>query len=246
MTRRKWLLQVLLVIPGLLCLTAWAEEESNPEAKALKLAGIELDVKKHEVRVDGTVCLDKGVLEYLVCLPNTFEHEAVFSIKCKPSVLHLSLLAIGLEPHAFGVGEDWWADAREQPKSRVRIEVEYEKDGKKLRRPISEFLVNRERKDGVVADSWVFTGSFFGRREDKRIYAADVTGAVIGLCQEGASVLQYGEQAGIPYQGEDQGLEVNTDTVPAVGTKVSLIFTRHEEPKGPAAKDGLSVPDAKP
>lgn len=236
MMRLGCLLPAVLVVGNLTGLAARAEEKPSPDLTALKAAGIDIDVKKREVRVDATVCLDRGILEYLVCLPETFEHEAVFCAKCKPSVLHLSLLAIGLEPHAFMADGEWWVKARESNRSRVRIEVEYEKDGKKLRRPISEFLVNREKKDGVVQNAWIFTGSFFYRKDGKIRYAADTTGALIGLCQEGASVLQYGEQAGIPYQGEDQGLEVNTDTVPAVGTKVSLVFGLVEE-KGKGAQD---------
>ena len=249
MKRQKCLLPSLLVVVGLTCLAAGAEDEALPDAKALKAAGIELDIRKREVRVDATVCLDKGVLEYLVCLPQTFEHEAVFCTKCRPSLLHLSLLAIGMEPYPFAADEEWWAKAREQQRSRVRIEVEYEQDGKKLRRPISEFLVNRERKDGVVPDSWVFTGSFFHQREGKSRYAADSTGAVIGLCLEGASVLQHGERAGVPYRGDDQGLEVNTQIVPVVGTKVTLIFARHEEKdrqSGQPVKDSQPPGEAKP
>ncbi len=38
-------------------------------------------------------------------------------------------------------------------------------------------------------------------------------------------MLQFGERLGNPYQGDEQGLEINADTVPAKGTKVQLIFT---------------------
>jgi hypothetical protein len=219
------LCSLLLMLGCLAGLCVWAEEGAPSGAEALKSAGIELDVKKHEVRVEATVCRTEGILEYLVCLPETFEHEAIFCVRCKPSVLHLGLLAIGLEPSAFGGEVEWSGAVRDQSKSRVRIDVEYEKDGKKQRQAISEFLVNRQGKDAVVRDVWIFTGSFFGRREDKRIYAADVMGGVVGLGMERVSVLQYGEQLGNPYEGDEQGLEVNADTVPAKGTKVALIFT---------------------
>jgi hypothetical protein len=230
------------VLPMLGCLAglpAWAGEGAPFGAEALKSAGIELDVKKREVRVEATVCLTQGILEYLVCLPNTFEHEAIFCVRCKPSVLHLGLLAVGLEPDPFGGEEDSSRKTREQPGSHVCIEVEYEKDGKKQRRRISEFLVNRQQRDAVVPDVWIFTGSYFGRREDKRVYAADVMGGVVGLGMERVSVLQFGEQLGNPYQGDEQGLEVNADTVPAKGTKAQLIFTpaqqKPQEKQEPAA-----------
>jgi len=204
-------------------LSVWAGEGVPSAGDALKEAGLELDVKKHEVRAEATVCIERGILEYLVCIPNTFEHEALFSIRCKPSVLHLGLLAIGLEPGSLD-GE-WPGAGQEQSKSRVCIEVEYEVDGKTKRHGINEFLLNRKQQDVAVPNVWIFTGSYFGRREEKRVYAADVMGGVIGLGMDGASVLQSSERMGNPYQGDEQGLEINTDTVPAKGTKVQLIFT---------------------
>lgn len=75
MRRLKCVLPTLLVAGSLTGLAAGAAEEAPAEAKALKEAGIEIDAKKHEVRVDATVCLAEGILEYLVCLPDTFEHE---------------------------------------------------------------------------------------------------------------------------------------------------------------------------
>jgi len=221
----------------------WAGEGAPPGTDTIKSAGIQLDVKNREVQVEATVCLDRGILEYLVCLPNTFEHEAIFCVRCKPSVLHLSLLAVGLEPCPLDPIGLWRGKAREQPRSRVHIEVEYEKDGKKQRSRISEFLVNRQQRDVVVPDEWVFTGSYFGRRKDKPVYAADVAGGVIGLGLEGASVMQFGEDLGNPYQSDEQGLEINTHKVPAKGTKVQLIFTpvqpkpREKQEAGATGKD---------
>lgn len=182
------------------------------------------------MRIDATVCLDEGILEYLVCRPGTFEHETVFTTRCQPAKLHVALLAIGLVPHPFRPeGFGWWATARQKPRSRVVIEVEWEHEGTTVRRPVGTFLTNRERPDGVAATHWIFTGSAFFKHEGKNHYAADHTGVTIGIIPEGCGVVQFGERAGIPYQGEDQGLEINTETVPRVGTKVKLIFTPHRK-----------------
>jgi hypothetical protein len=229
------LVSVLLVLGHLAGLPVGAGEGDPSEAAALRLAGIEFDIKNREVRVEATVCLNRGILEYLVCLPQTFEHEAIFCIRGKPSVLHLGLLAIGLEPYPFDGAADWWETAREQPRSRVRFEVEYENDGKKLRRPVSDWLVNRGSRGSAVSSVWIFTGSFFGRREGQRVYAADVAGGVVGLGQEGASVLQFGERTGNPYQDKEQGLALNENAVPVKGTKVKLVFAPYEDKAQDAA-----------
>jgi hypothetical protein len=206
---------------------------TNPEKKPLKLKGIEVDVPKREVRMDAAVCLDEGILEYLVCLEGTFEHETVFSTKCRPSQLHLALLMTGLVPHPFKPGGDWWHRARARERSRVGIEVEFEQDGEKRRCSVAEFLVSRENDDGVVLDRWVFTGSVLFDHEGKSRYAADYSGIVVGIIPEGSGVIQYGERAGVPYQGDDQGMEVNARTVPAAGAKVKLVFTPHDEKRKP-------------
>ena len=231
MTNTKSIPSHPFLLCGILaCLAAWVDAAQRPPGKALSAPGIEVDVKKREVRMDAAVCLDAGILEYLVCLEGTFEHETVFSTKCRPSQLHLALLAIGLVPHPFGPNPGrWWAANRHKPRSRVDVEVEYKQDGKTRRRRIAEFLVRRESKDGAVADHWVFTGSVFFKRDGRNRYAADYAGIVIGIIPIGSSVVQFGEQAADPYRGEAQGLEVNARTVPAVGSKVKLIFKRHEE-----------------
>ena len=246
MGKARWPLLLLLLVGSATCRVASAEDAGALDGKALKASGIEVDIQKHEVRLDATVCLSRGILEYLVCLPGTFEHETIFTVKCKPSQLHLALLAIGLVPRPFVPDEEWWEKAQEDKQASVSIAVEYDQDGKKQRRRITEFLVNRERQDGAVPDRWIFTGSAFYKDEGKTHYAADVTGVVIGLIPRGAAVIQLGEKVGIPYRGDDQGLEINTDTTPAVGTEVRLIFTPLAEKGKQAEQPPKGGSDRKP
>jgi hypothetical protein len=210
------------------CPIAWGGAADGLGGKLLKVPGIEVDLKKREVRMAAAVCLDTGILEYLVCLEGTFEHETVFSTRCRPSQLHLALLTLGLLPDPFKPDEGWWHGARRKGRSRVNVEVAYEQDGKKRRRPVTEFLVSRENEEGAVADHWVFTGSVFFKHEGKNQYGADHSGIVIGIIPNGSSVIQFGERAGVPYRGDDLGLEVNARTTPPAGTKVTLVFTSHE------------------
>jgi hypothetical protein len=233
---------ILTLISHLAILLASAEEEGGSKPDPFKSFGIELDHANREVRVEATICCTRGILEYLVCLPNTFEHESVFSTRCKPSILHVCFLAIGLEARSFDDIESLIKRRRDRKSSSVTIEVEYEKDGKKVRRPISEFVAYRKDENKALPDTWIFTGSFFGRKNDKPVYAADVIGGVIGLGQENTSVVQFGEDVGNPYEDDKQGLEIKTEAVPAKGTKVQLIFTAHQ-PKLAKMEDPVTSPE---
>ena len=217
--------------------TVWAQAAESADAPTTLAPGIVVDAKRREVRMDATVCLRRGILEFIVCRTRTFEHESVFATDCRASGLHTALLLIGGDPFPFIVDEEWSLKAREHKPSRLKVDVEFELDGAPQRRPISDFLLNRERKDGIVADAWIFTGSVFYTDEGKEHYAADSSGAIIGVTPKGASVIQYGEKSGVPYQGENQGMEINDSVAPPVGTKVRLVFSLHDR-EGHPANDG--------
>ncbi len=203
-----------------------AEEAPSNTSVAVLAEGLSVDAKNHQVRMDAVVCLRRGILEYLVCRAQTFEHESIFSTKCKSSQLHLALLVIGLEPFAYEFDLEWPQRASAHTPSQITIEIEYTVDDVLTRQPLSAFIKNREQASGKIPDHWTFAGSAFYQQEGKEFYAADSTGAVIGVTPVGASVVQFRGHLGIPYQGEDQGLEVNSENTPLVGTQVQLIFTR--------------------
>jgi len=237
---RACLIFALISAQTFLALGADASFGAKPDP--FKAFGIELDIENRQVRVDGTICCTHGVLEYVGCLPDTFEHESIFSIRCKPSVLHMCLLAIGLESRALNGIDELRKEDQNQKISSVNIEVEYEKNGNKTRHPISDFIAYRNGTKKDLPNTWVFTGSFFGHQKGKPVYAADINGGVIGLGQDISSVLQFSEEVGNPYNDDEQGLEINSDAVPEKGTKVQLIFMAHR-PKPAKTKDPVTLPE---
>ena len=154
-----------------------AEDQPLNPKSILKAAGVDIDAKRHEVHLEASVCLERGILEYLVCLPGTFEHEAAFSTKCTPSLLHMSLLAIGLETCECDSDGDWGKASVKKPHSRMRIEVEFEKDGKKVRVDVCDLIKNRQGKNKIKPDLWVFSGSKLGERDGKRCSCIDLVAA---------------------------------------------------------------------
>ena len=163
------------------------------------------------VSVDGEVCLERGILEYVAVTAGGKEYESVFRLYCRPAHLQQALLMAGcqigevdeqLRGDYSGSDETsspGRADGAPAPSPRhpTRIGRNHHRlllswrsrwklsssDGSWLRRPIEELLIDR-RLDGPPKKlRWAFTGSYFVRRgpDDPEAFAADQTLSVIAL-----------------------------------------------------------------
>jgi hypothetical protein len=274
----KKILMVFTVIISLAALYAKESVEVKPQKKAkikteqseIKLKGLVIKLKEKEVHMDAQICLEDGLLEFLMCLPNTFEHESLFVTKTKPELLHTALLLIGMEPYrGFGGLASLWLDKTgKKAKASLNIEVELTDGTEKTRVKLVEFLTyrqddgydamgmqkkieNDEDPDRPVTDSWVFTGSFFHEtKEKKKIYAANIGGVVMAIMPQSAAVIQFGEESLNPYQGDGNGLEISGEHGITAGTNVTIIFSKLKseenetmavEKKGSKTDKGIST-----
>ena len=241
------------------------EPEVEITDKEVKLPGVTINRASKEVRIDAEVCLDEGILEYVVCAPDTFEHEAIFTTKAKPEFLHAALLLCGLRPTPQKRGMmNIWADAAMKRKdSRVKIAVEWMDDKVKKRVNLTSLLSDREDEDEIygahppdkdeeeeslVHDAWIFSGSYVHVNEEsgKRFYAANHSGILVGIWPDPSTVIQYGVETQDPYKGKTFGIEINEETVPKAGTKVKLVFSLYPEKElDPNTGEVLEKPKAK-
>jgi hypothetical protein len=236
---------------------AWAEEAKTSEEPVVLGPGLTVDIHKREVLMEATVCLRYGTLEFITCRPGgrkSYQHESIFSSSVTPSLVHAGLLFIGLEPQRVKSGEALEAIPIGKP-SRLLVGVEFEREGKLLRQPLSDWMTNCEKPTAPVPNLWIFTGSTFFEEKGHSQYAADVLGHTIGLTSRGFGVIQFGELVSgdhNPQRGlnHDKGMKLLTHLVPEVGTKVRLIFSPSSEkstktkemPIPGAAAPGLDKP----
>ena len=76
-----------------------AEASSLDEPKPLNKAGtVLLDAKGKKLLLKSEVVLREGLLEMLVCLKQTKEHESLLSVQTPAQLVHAGLLALGAEP----------------------------------------------------------------------------------------------------------------------------------------------------
>jgi biopolymer transport protein ExbD len=225
---------------------AGAEEAKPAAAPAAKtpaedvviktLPGIIVDTKAKEVRLAGTVCLQKGPLELFVCSPGTREYESVIVVKAKPSHVTFALALLGLAPGRPGYMTE--GGVFSPPAGAVldiiaRFSLEKTENGVKRTevREVPAWRFLRPAGSDRPLDrpvEWVYVG----QASDDALRAADREGTVICLSNFVEAVID------VPFQSTsvnaDLLYQADFDTVPPKGTPVELIIRptgRRIEPK---------------
>ncbi len=180
-------------------------------------------------------------LEYLACTPGSKDYESLFALYSKPSNIHLALLTIGLEAKGYikrkrkGIIVYF-----PNPKSdKVKILAIWRVGGKIKKRRVERLIWNKFRKDtffglakkGIYKKMyWLFTGSQMvrsyniktGKFSKKKVYAADISGTIIGLQYDVNAVISLPFFIGDKW--ENIQAYINSQEVPKPKTKVTLII----------------------
>lgn len=232
MTRAR--LAAFILCGATLFLQAWAEElvpQSLSKTSELARVGSTVHLpgltiyggEKKSIEATGTICLDKGILEFIAVEKGGREYESLMALDCKPSALQFALLLIGCETGAV----PYKVKSGEPVGSGLTLEVEWQADGKPKRSPIETLLIDRKTKKPPGRLTWTFTGSRFVRDiTGSEVFLADSEQAFISLWWNPAIVVNLGAEHGNPYRGEEEGFEVNPAVIPAKDTPVKLIFQK--------------------
>ncbi|MBI3409214.1 MAG: hypothetical protein HY040_12780 [Planctomycetes bacterium] len=201
-------------------------EPAQPKAEAKKVevgknVYLELQGDQRRVLIQAYVCLRKGQLEQLLTRKRGKEHEAILAADIDASDIHTALLATGAEP-----GKPVQFVPKFQPPSgaAIKVSLEYEDKGKKIRRPASEWLRNVKTQKDLEHD-WVFAGSrLFPDPEDntkKPFYAAN-DGDVICVSNFDTALLDLPIDSS--KDNDELSFEANTERIPEVETRVLVIL----------------------
>lgn len=209
---------------------------SSPTRKNVRLPGLVINFQERCVDLEGSVCLDQGVLELVACTKGSKEHESIVALTASPMHVHAALLLLGAKPGHPAMRKPLdkegksWADV---PPSGDPVEVLLvfkSKDGKTVEHPISKFVAPcgeefgekpEDGEDREFPDTFLFAGSLLrSNGPGPRTYLTDVSGNVISIATFGDEVLCL---PGI-HSNANAALEwqVNATGLPEVGTKVVL------------------------
>jgi hypothetical protein len=166
-------------------------------------------------------------LELLATTPGSREHEALLTVKGKPSHVHLGLIMLGLEPgrprelikKKDGEDVQWITKRPKGPP--LGIWLIYERGGKTRKTPANRWIWNREAERPLESNRWLFTGSEIVKsHKGKRFYLADRSGSFISLVNFGDDVLVRDTTATNRSDQEQWG--ANTKLLPANGATVTI------------------------
>lgn len=165
------------------------------------------------------VVLRRGILEHLLCLAHTKEHEAILAAELTPEVFHATLIAAGAEP-----GAPVQFQPEFKPPSGTKLDIQLEWwDGKEWRRESAKRWIVEDQTGKPFTMDWVFAGSktvrhpttgedYYLGREGDLITVANMVSAVIDV-------------AGFSSASNEALLfRANEEAIPPVGTPVLVII----------------------
>lgn len=131
-----------------------------------------IDVRGRRVIVGGEIAQNRGAIEVFACPSGTKEHEAIVATRSTAQLVHVALLAIGLEPgHPVEFNPDYVAATGPAVDVRVRWR---DADGTAHEARAGDWIRNAESGAALDVD-FVFAGSVFWTDplDGKEYYQAD-------------------------------------------------------------------------
>lgn len=227
---------LLLVLSGL---AAGCDQDSAPaprpaaapEPKPDKVPGVrkvelgpnlflEIQGERRRVLLSTTVCLQKGALEVLLTRKDTKEHEAILTVDADARKIHTALTAAGAKEGSSVQFVPKYQPASGTP---IKITVEYLDKGKVISVPAQDWIRNTNTKKTLNSD-WVFGGSRLVPNPldaNKLMYLAN-DGDIVSISNFESAMLDLPIK--VTKENADLVWEVNSEKVPPVGTKVTVIL----------------------
>ena len=204
--------------------------QAEPEWKELG-RNLWFDKKEKRVVLRARVVLREGILEHLLCLKGTKEHEAIISTDAVPNKIHAALLLTGAD-----VGRPVQFVPKFEPPSGSPLKIEFlwKQNGQMMRADAKEWVWDEKGKSSLKID-WVFAGSLV--YEDpvtkQARYAAD-EGDLITVANFASAILDLPIVSSA--NDADRTFTANTSKIPPLGTDVFVFLSPRTAKTTPASR----------
>jgi len=185
-----------------------------------RIGSIQIDKAKHLITIPGVMLPheDGKLIEFLATMKQGYKsYESVMSLDANAFEFNLACILIGLDSKN-AVSSKYHFDKNPVQGDPVSIKVGWKKDGEQFEYNAIDMLKIGERKTSKPS-VWSYTGSMF----DNDAYLAQMSGVLIGLIHDPASIIEHKEWLSIEKWG---GITVNADVAPGNGHAIYIKIQR--------------------
>ncbi len=214
---------------------------------SVRIGKVIVNHQERTVSFKAVVNMEKGILEYICCMPNGKLHESLLVSDADP--LHMSVGMALLKFNRFekffpqrDENFEWLPFTEPKPEdyasSRLQVSATYKIDGKEHTTDFSDLIINARTGDPLPATEWLYTNSFFYEGS----FQASMTGEIISIFASRTSIINYiGDfNAG----ANDSGWVANPANTLPVGTELTITISQKPAP-APAPEQKPAQPEQK-
>jgi hypothetical protein len=183
---------------------------------------VRLDTAARTVSFPAIVNARQGPMEYLIVTPYGSTHESVFRTEVEPYHIHIAVLLLGAKgetnsiqnpPPTQQVADPWTQPIHGDP---VRLEIAWEQDGNARRCAAEDWVYNLATQAPMSRGAWIYNGSLVHRG----LFRAQIDGAIASIIASPSALINNPGKGAV----NDDIWTVNTNALPALGTKVTAII----------------------
>lgn len=192
----------------------------------MQIGKVTFDPKKREISFPAAVNQTEGLLEFVIVHQNGKIHESLLLTDISATNLNLAFKLLGykaspelyskVEPDGSLSAEFEEATEEEKKGSRIRLLLEFERDGKKVRHPINKWIAHGTTEKDMPDSPWVYGGSFIYQGK----FVAETSGDLVAIFLSNAALINF--------SGKDNDLDEvwlpNSKRVPPEGTAVQVVI----------------------
>lgn len=202
-----------------------AAKEKPAESKKVEVGkNIFLEVlpnKKRRVLISAEVCLREGQLELLMCCKQTKEHESILTADVDARKIHKALILAQAEA---GSPVRFVPKYRPASGTTIKVKVQYKDKDKEVTESARKWLRNAKTNKLLESD-WIFAGSRLVTNpldpDGEKHYLAN-DGHVICVSNFETALLDLPIKS--PQESADLLFVANTENIPPLGTKVTIVL----------------------
>ena len=182
-----------------------------------RIGTVMVNVAEGTVSIPGQINIvsPSTILEFFACTKLGKTHESLIMVEAEPIHIQLGLLRLNMTP---GMNLTAQGDPHRPMGDEAHVWIDWKRGKEVIRLSAEDLVWNAFTNRKMLKTNWVFTGARIRNNQ----FTAQVSQSIIALHRDPDTIINHPLPSGI----DDQTFRVNSTTVPAKNTPVTLIIQR--------------------